>query len=283
MQIVGFPMRRLKSHIKRTKCLIAKIIVGLKTISLSPQRSSLNGTEIANKSLFIVSESDVLVQVFIHTSDHIEGYLAIPVSHLSTLYQISTFCAIGGFCQLAVAATHANTTNVYLQFPPSVPEIVFCVGKKFFRSKRDRLFSLEKYDVLQIEIASDLTGAYMFSDRPVAVFAGTRNLTMGGVSLHLVEQFSPARRWRKEYILGTLGDNQYGDIIKITAQQAKTTVSIRGFPEFVIENTNHTITRRLDKGTVTYIRANKPIQVVQFSGECKSFICIFIANIYDII
>ena len=196
-----------------------------------------------------------------------EGYLAIPVSHLNTVYQISTFCAVGGFCQLAIAAAHPNTTQVYLQFPPSVPEIVFCVGRKFYRSKRDRFFTLEKYDVLQIETAADLTGAYIFSEKPVAVFAGTRNLTMGGASRHLVEQFSPAHRWRKDYILGTLGDNQYGDIIKITAAKAETTVRMRGFPDFIIENTNHTVTRRLDNGTVTYIRANKPIQVIQFSGE----------------
>ena len=227
----------------------------------------MNGTERANKSVLITSDSDILVQVFIYTSDHIEGYLAIPVSHLNRVYQISTFCALGGFCQLAIAATHANTTNVYLQFPPSVPEIVFCVGKKFFRSKRDRFFTLEKFDVVQIETAADLTGVYIFSDRAVAVFAGTRNLTMGGATRHLVEQLSPAHRWGKEFVLGTLGDNMYGDIVKITAAIELTSVSMRGFPDFIIDNTNHTVTRRLDKGAVSYIRANKPIQVIQFSGE----------------
>ena len=229
------------------------------------QGASMNGTEIANKSVRITSDNDVLVQVFIYTSDHIEGYLAIPVSHLDQLYQISTFCALGGFCQLAIAATHQNTTTIYLQVPPSVPEIVFCVGKKFFRSKRDRFFTLEEFEVVQIETAADLTGAYIFSNRPVAVFAGTRNLTMGGATRHLVEQLSPAHRWG--IVLGTLGDNMHGDIVKITAAIERTRVSMRGFPDFIIENTNHTVTRRLDKGTVSYIRADNPIQVIQFSGE----------------
>ena len=229
----------------------------------------MNGTEIANKSIRVVSDKRILVQVFIYTEDHIEGYLGIPVNKLGKMYHVSTFCALGGFCQLAIAATHPNTTtNVYLQFPPSVPDIVFCVGEKFFRSKRDRFLILEKFEVLQIETAVDLTGTFIYTDLPVAVFAGTRNLTLGGIRTHLVEQLFPVENWGSEFILGTLGANMYGDVIKITASQADTTIEMRGYPKFIIANTNHTITRRLDKDTVTHIKASKPIQIVQFTGAC---------------
>ena len=227
----------------------------------------MNGSEIANKSVHIVSDENILVQVFIHTKDHIEGYLAIPVDRLGYRYQISTFCAVGGYCQIAVAATHANTTQVYLQFPLSVPEIVFCVGKLFFRSKRDRYVTLEKYDVLQIETATDITGTYIVADRPIAVIAATRNLTIAGLQTHLVEQLQPIEKWGKEFHFGTLGTNMYGDVIKISAVYPGTVVEMRGYPPFVISNINHTVTRRLDQDTVTYIKSNKPIQIVQFTGK----------------
>ena len=182
---------------------------------------------------------------------------------------MSTFCALGGYCQLAIAATQPNTTRVYLQLPVDLPDIVFCIEKKFFRSKRDRYLYLKEYDILQIETAGDLSGALIYSDKPVAVFAGTRNLTIGGTMGHLVEQLAPVDRWGNEFILGTLGDNMYGDLVKITAAEADTVVEASGFPKLVISNINHTITKRLDADTVGYIKANKPVQVVQFSGEYR--------------
>lgn len=227
----------------------------------------MNGTEIANKSIKVSSNKMVTVQVFTYASNYVEGYLALPVASLNVLYQVSTFCSLSGFCQIAIASTVPGITKVYLQFPLRVPEIVFCVGKRFYRSKRDRFFQLAEFEVLQIETAADLTGTYIFSEHPVAVFAGTRNLTVGGAITHMVEQLAPAHNWGKEFVLKTLGNTAYGDIIKITANHSKTTVNIKGFSSFVIANSNHTVSRLLKPGAVSHIKSDKAIQVVQFTGK----------------
>lgn len=118
----------------------------------------LNGSEIANKSIVIESSSnDIGVHVILGESFHNEGFAAISTDHLGTKYYVSTFCALGGYCQIAIATVENGTTNLYVELPNEADEVAICVGKRTWTSS-DLSFYLTYPESVQIESTHDLTG-----------------------------------------------------------------------------------------------------------------------------
>lgn len=228
----------------------------------------LNGSEYTNKSLIIQSINKFTLQVFTIRSGYIEGFLGIPVEQMTGPhppvvynYVVATFCATAGYCQLAIAATKDKTV-VSIKLPSSVEQIVICQGKSFFKTKRDREITLNKFDAIQLETTQDLTGTIIYSFEPIAVFAGSRNVTNGDIVAHTMEQLVPSSHWGNEYIVQNLGTNGYGDILKIVSWWSDTKVTMKGFPSVIIKNQYETLVRRLDKGMSSHIQASHPIQVI---------------------
>ncbi|XP_060570124.1 uncharacterized protein LOC132728501 [Ruditapes philippinarum] len=238
----------------------------------------MNGSQYANKSIIVSSSNGLFnLQVFVIREDfnHIEGYLGIPIESLTgphqppgqTVYSyvVATFCDVGGYCQLSVAALN-DKTPISIVLPSNVEEIVLCRSKSYIRTKRDTTLTLNRFDALQLESTNDLTGTVIYSFMPIVVFAGSRNVTNGGIVAHTVEQLVPTSHWGSEYIVTNLGTNGYGDILKIVSNWNDTKVKMTGYPSFVMKDKFHTTVRRLDKGLNSHIIASHPIQVVQFTG-----------------
>ncbi|XP_045206936.2 IgGFc-binding protein-like [Mercenaria mercenaria] len=249
-----------------------------KTVHTLDQTKGMNGSEYSNKSIIVHSADGFFtLQVFITRGDHnyIEGFLGIPIQSLAgpnqpvgqTVYSYvaATFCDVGGYCQLAVAALN-DKTAVSIVLPSHVEEIVCCKGKGYHRSKRDTAFTLNKFDSIQFESTYDLTGTVIYSFEPIVVFAGSRNVSNGEVIAHTVEQLVPSSHWGTEYVVTNLGTNGYGDILKIVSHWSDTKITMKGFPSFILKNRYQTAVRRLDKGFSSHIQASHPIQVVQITG-----------------
>ncbi|XP_060576950.1 IgGFc-binding protein-like [Ruditapes philippinarum] len=236
---------------------------------------AMNGSEFSNKSLEVHSDDGKFVlQVFSKRDGYAEGLLAIPIQQMNgtnkvnkTVYEfvVATFCAVGGYCQIAIAAVE-NNTEVFVDIPEKVEEIALCNKSSFFRSHRDKAFTMNKFDALQLETTYDLTGTVIFSFKPIAVFVGSRNVTNGGIVAHTMEQLVPSSHWGTEFVVQTLGSNGYGDILKIVSHYTSTVVTMSGFPSFNMTERYQTVTRRLSNGTRSHIQASHPIQVIQISG-----------------
>lgn len=76
------------------------------------QEDTLNGSQIANTSLQVDSTQFFTLQVVTKTPDYKEGFRALPIDDVGNEYYVSTFCDLGGYCQIAIATTTSGTTKV---------------------------------------------------------------------------------------------------------------------------------------------------------------------------
>ena len=114
----------------------------------------------------------------------------------------------------------------------------------------------------------DLSGSYIESDKPVAVYSGNFSTIipavdgMGGFD-HLFEQIPPLKTWGREYFAVPLKTRR-ADRYRIMASEDSTTVMI-GATKYFIATRGDYIEKILDYNQPSRIYADKPIMVAQFS------------------
>ncbi|XP_052792823.1 uncharacterized protein LOC128226804 isoform X2 [Mya arenaria] len=235
---------------------------------------ALNNSQTRNTTLRISSEDGPFqLQVYITVNGYTEGFLGVPLEKMQGPnvpndvheFVAATFCDTGGYCQIAVAANEDDTA-IYLKVPDHVENIVLCRDNTFYRTKEITKITMKKFEVIQLESTYDMSGTHIYSKKPLAVFAGSRNVTNGDVVAHTVEQLVPSSHWGTEFAVKNLGTTGYGDILKIVSGWGSTKVTMRGYPSFTITNQLQTIVRRLDQGYITHITASHPLQVMQVGG-----------------
>jgi len=93
------------------------------TYVLDNDSLALNASEYTNKALRVSCENcSFTLQVFINDNGYIEGFMGIPLERMTGpnepnhVYEFiaATFCAIGGYCQIAIAADE-DSTFVYIK------------------------------------------------------------------------------------------------------------------------------------------------------------------------
>ncbi|WAQ99352.1 FCGBP-like protein [Mya arenaria] len=216
---------------------------------------ALNNSQTRNTTLRISSEDGPFqLQVYITVNGYTEGFLGVPLEKMQGPnvpndvheFVAATFCDTGGYCQIAVAANEDDTA-IYLKVPDHVENIVLCRDNTFYRTKEITKITMKKFEVIQLESTYDMSGTHIYSKKPLAVFAGSRNVTNGDVVAHTVEQLVPSSHWGTEFAVKNLGTTGYGDILKIVSGWGSTKVTMRGYPSFTITNQLQTIVRRLDQ------------------------------------
>jgi gliding motility-associated-like protein len=117
--------------------------------------------------------------------------------------------------------------------------------------------------------SEDITGSYITSSKPIAVFAGN---PWTGVPQecsnwdNLLEQMIPINAWGKQFVSAPSAFTSY-DLFRILASEDKTNVSVNG------------VFKSIDKGQYyeyqsnqpSFIKADKPIMVAQYlvGGKCN--------------
>ncbi|XP_060556672.1 uncharacterized protein LOC132717253 [Ruditapes philippinarum] len=229
--------------------------------------SLLNRSELANKSITVETLGNGFnLHIVYEKNGYDEGYAALATSEIGNEYYVSTFCALGGFCQVAIASVSPGLTRVYIKLPSEVDEVVICVGEKSWRSKYHTSFNLTFPETIQIETTHDLTGTFIYADKPVSVIAGTRSMPADGTRLlHFMEQLTPVPHWGTEFIVRGF-ETAYGVVIHITSSEPKTFVEMSGFKTVEMTGNGQTLKRRLEESTVSYIKSTKPVQVIIYVG-----------------
>ncbi|HEX5315813.1 MAG TPA: IgGFc-binding protein, partial [Candidatus Kapabacteria bacterium] len=127
----------------------------------------------------------------------------------------------------------------------------------------------------------DLTGSYITSDKPIAVFSGHERAASPSAREydpispnrdHLVEQMLPTSAWGKNYIIAGSGqDNAMGrpaggDVIRILSGFNNTHVTVNGTPMFTLAQGEY---RDVLSGTTAVIASDLPVlvaHIMQSSG-----------------
>ena len=140
---------------------------------------------------------------------------------------------------------------------------------------------LDKGDVYQVQSANrqnvsppqgDLTGSYIESDKPVAVYSGNFATTipseqgMSGYD-HLYEQMPPLHTWGREYYAVPLRTRR-ADRYRVLAAEDNTILRYRN--NVVQLNRGEFYEFTLDNNEASQIKADKPVLVAQFSQSNRT-------------
>lgn len=191
-----------------------------------PPELNLYNTRKEEKAVLIETSSDVFVISQDESATSVGSTTHIPLHKLSTKYLVITtnpiipwFTSVNRYSQLAVAAIEDNTT-VAITIRLTLNPHVLIQGKRYADGDVFT-FSLDRFQIYQIIHMVDLTGTFVESSAPVAVFSGNdcnrlENIYEHVDCDHLVEQLPPITSVDNIYIVPPNMDNR-DTIIRIAA------------------------------------------------------------------
>ncbi|XP_061180628.1 IgGFc-binding protein-like [Saccostrea echinata] len=149
-----------------------------------------------------------------------DGALIIPIQKLSNKYIVSSTepytTSRNYYSQFAIGALY-NRTNVEIIFKLKHNTPLTMQGKSY-RDGDIFVVTLERFDTLQIGHVTDLSGSFITSTKPIAVFSGNRcvNLKSLGCS-HMVTQLPPTTEIDTQYIIPPFYNNA-GTLIQVLSE-----------------------------------------------------------------
>lgn len=248
-------------------------------IKIPLELGEATGSEIVQeKGIHLVAENPVNVYTLNWDRNSADVAVMYPVESLGKEYftmcftpRVSNDTDHGRNSEFLIVASEDNTT---IEITPSV---VTDAGQEAGIAFN---ISLDKGEVYQVQSLNqnnlpgqgDLTGSYIKSDKPIAVYSGNFATTipavqnMGGYD-HLYEQMPPLNTWGREYYTVPLYTRR-ADRYRVLAAEDNTTFIYQNntvqlnsgeFHEFILES---------DKASK--ILADKPILVAQFSQSNRT-------------
>ncbi len=144
---------------------------------------------------------------------------------------------------------------------------------------KDSVFNvlLSKGEVYQVQSANrdslagqgDLTGSYISSDKPIAIFSGSYSTTIPHSSVsawdHLFEQMPPIQSWGKRFITVPL-KSRHEDTYRVLAAEDNTTIHIGNNSPFVLNKGNFKEFSLL-YNQPSLVESDKPVLLAQFSNS----------------
>lgn len=147
-----------------------------------------------------------------------DGTLVIPTNKLSTNYLVSTIKGYDfGFDfkkQFAVGILH-NKTQLNIKFNIGDNESIVVQGQMFC-SGNVYSHTFGELETLQVSHRRDLTGTYITSNKPVAVFSGNKckEFLSNTDCSHMLSQLPPIDQFDNEYIIPPFYNNS-GTFIQV--------------------------------------------------------------------
>ena len=222
-----------------------------------PSDVSLEGEGKSDRVVMVEAESQVSVYGITKSgSSIVGGFTAIPIAKLGMEYYIATGVPNLSNNQVAQIGLFApyNDTTISVFTNQSILDI-----------------NLNKHEAYQLQDTKDLSGTYIYSNKPVAVLSGVASLPSADpvmASEYLVEQIPDVTSLGREYVLSTLTSFQ-GELnytFSIVATQPDTKVDIIGTETtiYVVLQAGDIYSGNEFGANTTLILADKAVLVVQF-------------------
>ncbi|XP_062617021.1 mucin-2-like [Saccostrea cucullata] len=148
-----------------------------------------------------------------------DGTLIIPTQKLSNKYIVSStdpvFTISDYFSQFAIGALH-NKTNVEITFKFKQNTPLTIQGKSY-RDGDVFTVMIERFETIQIAHTTDLSGSFITSTKPVAVFSGNRCKKFTNFCSHMVTQLPPTTEVDTQYIVPPFFHNS-GTLIQVVSE-----------------------------------------------------------------
>ncbi|XP_062585994.1 IgGFc-binding protein-like [Saccostrea cucullata] len=223
------------------------------------------GNSISSKGLLIKSDQNIAVYGANKDTLSNDVYCAIPVDALGTEYYAACYGPALKKTELGVAATE-HSTSVTVTLPTRNKTLSVNYGGKIYKAGDSITIKLDKYQTLQLQSNSDLTGAHIVCNKPVAAFSGNikTNIGVGITADHLVEQLTPVDTWGKRFVTAPIPKRTTGDYFRIIAAEDNTEIQISGMPKVKIEKAGEWKQVTIPSEDHKLITSNKPIMLTQY-------------------
>jgi CUB/sushi domain-containing protein len=167
--------------------------------------------------------------------------------------------------ELGVASTEDSTT-VSVTLPTKNKSLTVDYGGKLYKAGETIQVKLNKYQTLQLQSSSDLTGAHIVADKAVAAFSGNikTNIGNGTFADHLVEQLTPVDTWGKKFVTAPIPKRTTGDYFRVVASEDNTEVQITGMAPLKIPKAGDWVQIPVPSGDHKLITSSKPVLLTQY-------------------
>ncbi|KAI8484389.1 Signal peptide, CUB and EGF-like domain-containing protein 2, partial [Branchiostoma belcheri] len=204
------------------------------------------------------TEAPVTLYGLVKELNTIQPYIVLPKSSLGTEYLTVMYTPRNGYlCQFTVAATE-NNTNIVIR--PMVT-----IEYSGLTINRGEPLSLtigpSTIGAIQIEDEEDLSGTYITSDKPIAVYSGNQFAEFPGSPPggHIQQQLLPVSSWGRTFIIHATQVN----VFRVTAAFEFTTVTLtNGMSQNI--DVQSTWEFELTSEQYLIMTSTQPIQVVVF-------------------
>lgn len=223
------------------------------------------GSSVSSKGLLIKSNQNIAVYGANKDTLSNDVYCAIPVDALGNEYYAACYGPALKKTELGVAATE-DSTSVSVTLPTKDQSLTVDYGGKHYKAGETIQVKLNKYQTLQLQSSSDLTGAHIVGDKPVAAFSGNikTNIGNGTSADHLVEQLTPVDTWGKKFVTAPIPTRTTGDFFRIIASEDNTEVQISGMTSLKIPKAGEWVQVAVPSGDHKLITSNKPVLLTQY-------------------
>ncbi|AEL28110.1 T9SS type A sorting domain-containing protein [Cyclobacterium marinum] len=223
---------------------------------------------VENKGVNIIADSEITIYGLNQYNATTDAFLGLPLDVLGTEYIVMSYIT------LSATPSTASAFGVVATMDGTVVTIVPSIGTNTRPSGVPYEVNLNKGETYQL-IASvtngDLTGSFITSNNPVAVFTGhTCAYVPQNISAcdHLIEQAPPVTSLGESFVTIPLASRRAGDIYRIVATKDGTSVSINGtggFTENFTLNAGDFHELSIPSDVYTKIESDQAILVAQFS------------------
>jgi len=134
---------------------------------------------------------------------------------------------------------------------------------------KGELYQVQSMNHANLQGQGDLTGTYIKSDKPVALYSGSWATTVPSTSIyawdHLYEQIPPIRSWGRKFVAVPL-KSRLKDTYRILSSVDQTTVKIADKPS-VILNRGEFYEFMLNADEASMIESDHPVLLAQYSNS----------------
>lgn len=272
---------------------MTNIIIPLAALLGDSAQDYVDYNVVATNGIHVTASQPVSVYGLDYDQYATAAFTGYPTTLLGTNYCILSHAAEddfgGGLSEFAIVATASNTTVKIM--PSATADLA-----EYLATNTIWVTNLQPGETFQLrgEYSSgdDVTGTWITSDKPIAVFAGADLANVPDEDTEspnpLVQEQLPVDSWGRQALALSFAGRTNGDSYRVLAAYSNTMVTITGKVVTVVDEpsggpwtvttTNETVTTNLAAGEFCDIivdgpvefQGSKPIQVAQFANGCWS-------------
>ncbi|XP_013411296.1 uncharacterized protein LOC106174328 isoform X10 [Lingula anatina] len=223
---------------------------------------------VLNRGVRVLTSEPVFLTATNREGFSADGFVAIPTKYLGEQYYTVAYAPPTYATQLGVAAVEDGTVvqvTVARAANTTYNGVSYQGGQTFS-------LTLNAFQTIQLESILDLTGTYINSSKPVAVFSGNKRTIVGNDTAsrdHLVEQLPPIQYWGTEFVTVPTPNRTSGDVFKVVASKPDTNITITvasGQMKYYLRHAGDHVQTILGSGSHSHsmITADQPVMLSHF-------------------